>query len=67
MNRRAEGTRYEDMAADHLRAEGFTLVTRSWKSRRGEIDLILRNEGTLVFVELRSHGERALARSTRRP
>jgi putative endonuclease len=32
---------------------GYRLVERNYRTRRGEIDLILRKEGTLVFVEVK--------------
>lgn len=48
------GADAEARAADHLRQQGLTLLTRNWRCRHGEIDLILRDGGTLVFVEVRA-------------
>ena len=51
---RAEaGARAEDMAAEFLVARGLTIVTRNFRTRLGEIDLIARDGATLVFVEVR--------------
>lgn len=36
-----------------LEAAGLMLVARNWSCRMGEIDLIMRDGDTLVFVEVR--------------
>jgi putative endonuclease len=43
----------EERAARFLAGRGLTIVERNFRSRRGEIDLIARDGGTLVFVEVR--------------
>jgi putative endonuclease len=43
----------EDLALRYLIKHGYRLGERNYRTRRGEIDLILRNEGTLVFVEVK--------------
>ncbi|HNX75572.1 MAG TPA: YraN family protein [Candidatus Rifleibacterium sp.] len=55
------GGRGEDMALEFLTGLGYELVTRNYRSRGGELDLIMRDGTTLVFVEVRtktvfSHG-----------
>ena len=50
----ASGAAAEDRAAEHLQRRGLKLVARNWRCRQGEIDLILRDGATLVFVEVRS-------------
>jgi len=52
-NLRAVGEEAEDRAADYLLAAGFTLITRRYTIRGGEIDLIALDGETLVFVEVR--------------
>jgi putative endonuclease len=47
------GAHAERIAAEFLTARGLTIVTRNFRTRRGEIDLIARDGGTLVFVEVR--------------
>ena len=54
MNRRAVGASFEDRAAEYLRELGFTIVTRRWSCRRGEIDVIALEGDVLVFVEVRA-------------
>ena len=49
----ASGERYEREAETLLRGNGLTLVERNWLCRFGEIDLIMRDGATLVFVEVR--------------
>lgn len=43
----------EDLALRYLIKHGYRLVERNYRTRRGEIDLSLRKEGTLVFVEVK--------------
>jgi putative endonuclease len=50
---KAEGERAEDAALAFLERQGLTLRTRNYRSRFGEIDLVLDDRGTLVFVEVR--------------
>ncbi len=44
----------ENRAEALLRSAGLAVVERNWRCRRGEIDLIMRDGNTLVFVEVRS-------------
>lgn len=53
MNRRAVGESYEQMAARYLQSQGARIVECNFHSRRGEIDLIMRESGYLVFVEVK--------------
>lgn len=43
----------EDSAVRHLRGNGLKLVERNYRSPYGEIDLVMRDGDTLVFVEVR--------------
>lgn len=43
----------EDLALAHLVAHGCTLVTRNYRCRLGEIDLVVSEGSSLVFVEVR--------------
>ena len=52
--RKATGARGEALAAAYLRGLGYTIVATNWRCRRGEIDIIARDEATLVFVEVRT-------------
>ena len=48
------GRRGEDLAERHLLARGYRLVERNWRCRHGEIDLVVRDGDTLVFVEVKT-------------
>jgi putative endonuclease len=47
------GRQAEDRALAYLQTQGLVLITRNFRSRRGEIDLVMRDAATLVFVEVR--------------
>ena len=53
MNKRAKGTEMEELAARYLVREGAELLERQYRSRFGEIDLILREGEELVFCEVK--------------
>lgn len=54
-HRRALGRYGEKVAVAHLEARGFSLLKRSYRTRRGEIDLIACDGCTLIFVEVKTH------------
>ena len=54
------GRRAEDLALEHLQGAGLVPVERNARAGRGEIDLILRDGDTLVFVEVRARAGGAL-------
>lgn len=47
------GKQAENLAASFLQKQGLRLVARNYRCRMGEIDLIMEQGGTLVFVEVR--------------
>ena len=47
------GALAEETAAEFLKARGLRLLERNYSCRFGEIDLIMRDGRTLVFVEVR--------------
>ncbi len=49
------GVRGEKLAARYLRRQGFKILYRNFRGRRGgEIDLVCRDRDTLVFVEVKT-------------
>lgn len=50
---RDKGADKERLAQTYLEAQGLRLVTSNYRCRRGEIDLVMRDGQTLVFVEVR--------------
>lgn len=47
------GAQAEQWAAQYLSGQGLQLVEQNYRSRYGEIDLIMRDGETLVFIEVR--------------
>lgn len=47
------GVRAEQWAAHYLQNQGLKLIEQNYRSRFGEIDLIMQDGATLVFVEVR--------------
>ena len=56
---RATGNRFEAMAREYLEARGLRFVRANFLSRHGEIDLVMRDGETLVFVEVRYRSNNA--------
>ncbi|HKE48481.1 MAG TPA: YraN family protein [Rhodanobacteraceae bacterium] len=50
---RDAGARYEALALEHLERAGLALIARNYACRYGEIDLVMRERDTVVFVEVR--------------
>ena len=48
-----DGALAEQRAAQHLQQQGLHPVAQNYRSRFGEIDLIMQDGATLVFVEVR--------------
>lgn len=44
----------EDLASGWLESQGYTIVERNCRKRYGEIDILARERGCLVFVEVRA-------------
>ncbi|QWT20214.1 YraN family protein [Bacillus sp. NP157] len=51
--RRAIGDRFETAARAYLEARGLRFVRANFLCRHGEIDLVMRDRDTIVFVEVR--------------
>jgi len=44
----------EDLAAQHLAAQGMQVLERNWRCREGELDLVALDGRALVFVEVKT-------------
>jgi putative endonuclease len=44
----------ERLAAEHLERLGFEIVARNFRTRYGELDLVVADERTLVFCEVKT-------------
>jgi putative endonuclease len=52
--RRSTGRAAEELAARRLASEGWKIVARNARTRYGELDIVARDGGTLVFVEVKA-------------
>jgi putative endonuclease len=52
--RRTLGAKGERLAAQHLEARGYEVVARNFRTRFGELDLVVRDERFLVFCEVKT-------------
>ncbi|MGE5244505.1 MAG: YraN family protein [Betaproteobacteria bacterium] len=43
----------EDLACEELARRGYAILARRYRSRDGELDIVAREAGTLVFVEVK--------------
>jgi len=54
MRRKSLGNLGENLALKHLKNKGYSFIDRNFKSFFGEIDLVLQDKKTLVFVEVKT-------------
>lgn len=52
--RKQLGERGEDISCLYLERKGMEIIERNWKCQAGEADIIVRDEGDLVFVEVKA-------------
>ncbi|MFQ5608177.1 MAG: YraN family protein [Candidatus Zixiibacteriota bacterium] len=52
-NRRKNGAHYETVALRYYEALGYEILERNWQAGHREIDLIIKNDTSLVFVEVK--------------
>lgn len=52
--RRLVGNEGEDLAAAALKKQGYKILERNYRTPLGEIDLIARHQGFLVFLEVKT-------------
>src|SRR5215467_8686732 len=55
LDKRDLGRQGEDIAEQFLRTQRYVVITRNYRCAYGEIDLVVQDCDTLVFVEVRSH------------
>ncbi len=55
------GRQAEKLALDHLTAQGLKEITRNFRCRMGEIDLVMQDGDCLVFAEVRFRNQNSYA------
>ena len=53
MNKREMGSYYENLACEHIVSSGGKILSRNFRCKRGEIDIIAKDGKYLVFVEVK--------------
>lgn len=53
VNKREIGEHYENMAVKYLEEKGHSILGRNFHSKYGEIDIISKSEGCVVFSEVK--------------
>ena len=53
MNKRKVGADWEQKAVEYLTANGMEIAEQNFRCRQGEIDIVGRHKGYLVFVEVK--------------
>ncbi|MCR5546303.1 MAG: YraN family protein [Lachnospiraceae bacterium] len=53
MDNRKTGTKYEELAANKLKEEGYEILEMNYRCRIGEVDIIAKDKEYLVFVEVK--------------
>ncbi len=53
LSKRSKGQHFEQMAADYLCRHGLLLIEKNFLTRAGELDLIMKEHNTYVFVEVK--------------
>jgi len=50
---RDRGQHAENACCEYLQQQGLKLLTRNYRGKRGEIDIVMQDKNALVFVEVR--------------
>lgn len=53
INKRLSGAVYEKKAADYMKDGGYTILCMNYRCRLGEIDIVAKENDTLVFAEVK--------------
>lgn len=52
-NKRRLGTKYEKIATKYLQAKGYSVLASNFRCKIGEIDIIAKENGYLIFIEVK--------------
>lgn len=51
------GRKGEGVAVDFLRKKGYKILETNWRYRKSEIDIIVKKDEVLIFVEVKSRSD----------
>jgi len=54
MERKETGALGEKLAQEHLKKKGYRIIETNYRCPRGEIDIVAKHKGCLVFIEVRT-------------
>ena len=54
MNTTQIGNLGEEKATEYLKRKGYTIIARNYRTNGGELDIVARKRGLLVFVEVKT-------------
>lgn len=54
LKRQALGLQGEDLVCGELEHRGYAIVARRYRTRAGELDIVARHDGWVVFVEVKA-------------
>ncbi|MDQ8039796.1 MAG: YraN family protein [Rickettsiella sp.] len=57
------GAQAENFACHYLKTQGLSLIIRNYICRFGEIDLIMQDKNTLIFIEVRYRSDASFGHS----
>ena len=52
--RKQVGNKGESLAEDYIKRKGYNIIQRNYRCRLGEIDIIAKDDDTIVFIEVRT-------------
>ncbi len=53
INKREIGSKYEDVIVDYIKDKGYIVLEKNYRVKQGEIDIIAKDKGYLVFIEVK--------------
>ena len=56
-DKKTKGMKAEEDAANFLSAKGYEIVERNYRYKHAEIDIIVKKENVLIFVEVKSRSK----------
>ncbi len=51
---RERGRQFEKLAGDYFESLGYEILEKNWQAGRNEIDLIVKKDNLIIFVEVKS-------------